>query len=98
MLDTAVESVTSFVASNFAGPPPRGLPTLPAVARLSPRVVRIMGLNPSAFTLQGKGHVTSTRPLKTPHSHAALPCSSAFPASVTTTGGAGSLTSVSRLG
>ena len=53
MLDTAMESVTSFVAAHFAGPPPRGLPALPAVKRLSPRVVRVMGLNPSAFTLQG---------------------------------------------
>lgn len=52
-MDSAVETVTSFVASNFSGPPPRGLPALPPIARLSPRVVRVMGLNPSAFTLQG---------------------------------------------
>ena len=97
MLDTAVESVTSFVASNFAGPPPRGLPTLPAVARLSPRVVRILGLNPSAFTLQGKGHLLPHRPLNTPQSYAAL-LLRFFPAFITTSGGGDSVTSVSRLG
>ena len=48
-----MERVTSFVASTFSGPPPRGLPQLPAVAKLSPRVVRVLGQNPSAFTLQG---------------------------------------------
>ena len=53
MLDRAIESVTSFVGSNLAGPPPRGLPALPPVSRLSPRVTRILGMNPSAFTLQG---------------------------------------------
>ena len=92
MLDTAVESVTSFVASNFAGPPPRGLPTLPAVARLSPRVVRIMGLNPSAFTLQGKEHFHTVHSTVTPRL-----LLRSFPASITTTGGGGSVASVSRL-
>lgn len=43
MLDRAIESVTSFVGSNLAGPPPRGLPALPPVSRLSPRVTRISG-------------------------------------------------------
>ena len=32
---------------------PRGLPRLPPVARVSRRVTRILGLNPSALTLQG---------------------------------------------
>lgn len=53
MFVSARESVDSFVASTFAGPPPRGLPALPPVARLSPLVVRVVGMNPSAFTLQG---------------------------------------------
>ena len=30
-----------------------GLAKLPAVAKLSPRVLRVMGLNPGRFTLQG---------------------------------------------
>eukprot|EP00740_Mantoniella_antarctica_P006276 CAMPEP_0181364432 /NCGR_PEP_ID=MMETSP1106-20121128/9396_1 /TAXON_ID=81844 /ORGANISM="Mantoniella antarctica, Strain SL-175" /LENGTH=449 /DNA_ID=CAMNT_0023479171 /DNA_START=430 /DNA_END=1779 /DNA_ORIENTATION=+ len=52
-MNAAVESVSNFVAANFAGAPPRGLPALPAVSCLSPRVVRVLGLNPSALTLQG---------------------------------------------
>lgn len=49
----AKELLESFVGTTFAGPPPKGLLQLPSVARVSPRVVRVLGLNPSAFTLQG---------------------------------------------
>lgn len=53
MFDAIYESMSNFVASNFAGPKPRHLPELPPIKRVSDRVVRILGMNPSAFTLQG---------------------------------------------
>jgi hypothetical protein len=43
MFEGAKEWVESVVASNFAGPAPRGLPALPPIARVSPLVVRVLG-------------------------------------------------------
>ena len=53
MFDAITESMSQFVASNFARPKPRHLPDLPPIKRVSDRVVRILGMNPSEFTLQG---------------------------------------------
>lgn len=53
MFESTKEQVTAFVGSNFGGRAPRGLPSLPPVTRLSPTVTRVLGGNPSAFTLQG---------------------------------------------
>lgn len=53
MFESLTESVSAFVGANFGGPVPRGLPALHPVTRLSPTVVRVLGGNPSAFTLQG---------------------------------------------
>tara|TARA_B100000683_G_scaffold52679_1_gene50348 strand:- start:2543 stop:3616 length:1074 start_codon:yes stop_codon:yes gene_type:complete len=49
---------------------PRGLPRLPPVARVSRRVTRILGLNPSALTLQG----TNTYLVGAGHERALIDC------------------------
>lgn len=47
------EWTASLALKIFVAPCPKGLPRLENVSRLSKRVTRIMGLNPSALTLQG---------------------------------------------
>ena len=47
------EFLLSLVLRFLTAPCPRGLPALPRVTKLSPRVTRVLGLNPSALTLQG---------------------------------------------
>ena len=48
----AKEWLQEAVGTSFHGPPPKGIPALPSIARVSPRVVRVLGLNPSGLTLQ----------------------------------------------
>jgi len=42
-----------FFVKSFFSKPPKGIPVIPSVTQVSPRVWRILGQNPGSFTLQG---------------------------------------------